>query len=72
MATALIEIIPIIFLDFVKVNLLGSVADAIQHLCIEFEVIPAGCCTGLMQPINMGFYKPFKSNMKKSIDWLMS
>ena len=72
MATAPIGIIPIIFLDFIKVNLLGSVADAIQHLCVEFEVIPAGCCTGLMQPIDMGFYTPFKSNMKKSIDWLMS
>ena len=28
------------------------------------EFIPAGC-TGLVQPINIGFNKPFKSNMKR-------
>ena len=71
-AMAPVGIIPILFLDSFKVHLLGRVANAIQKLGVEIEFIPAGC-TSLVQPINVGFNKPFKSNMKKVYtDWLMS
>ena len=70
--TAPIGIIPILFFDLFKVHLLGSVADAIQSLGVEIQYITAGC-TGLVQPIDVGFNKPYKSNMKKVYtDWLMS
>jgi hypothetical protein len=63
-----VGIIPVLFLDSFKVHLLGSVANAIQKLGIEIEYIPAGC-TGL----DVGFNKPYKSNMKKVYTyWLMS
>ena len=70
-AIAPIGIISILILDSFKVHLLGSVADAIQKLGAEIKFIPAGC-TGLVQPVGIGFNKPF-SNMKRVYtDWLMS
>jgi hypothetical protein len=39
-ATAPVGIIPILFLDSFKVHLLGSVANAIQGLGVELEIIP--------------------------------
>ena len=70
-ATAPVGIIPILFLDSFKVHLLGSVADAIQGLGVELEIIPPGC-TGLVQPIDVGINKPFKANMRKIYtEWLL-
>jgi hypothetical protein len=69
--TAPVGIIPILFLDSFKVHLLGSVADAIQGLGVELEIIPPGC-TGLMQPIDVGINKPFKANIRKIYtEWLL-
>jgi hypothetical protein len=70
-ATAPVGIIPILFLDSFKVHLLGSVADAIQGLGVELEIIPPGC-TGLVQPLDVGINKPFKANMRKIYtEWLL-
>ncbi len=70
-ATAPGGIIPILFLDSFKVHLLGSIADAIQGLGVELEIIPPDC-TGLMQPIDVGINKPFKANMRKIYtEWLL-
>ena len=52
-AMAPIGIIPILFLDVLKVHLLGSMADAIYKLGVEIEFIPPGW-TGLFLPINVG------------------
>ncbi len=57
-----VGIIPILFLDLFSIHLLGSVSDAIQKLGVEIEFIP-GVCTGLIQLVNVGINKPFKSNM---------
>ena len=47
-------------------------SNAIQKLGIKVECIPAGC-TGLVQPTDVGFNKPYKSNMKKVYTgWLIS
>jgi hypothetical protein len=71
-ATAPAGMIPIVFLDSFKVHLLGSVAYAIKSLGVEVKFIPAGC-TGLVQLINVGFNKPYKSNMSKIYtDFMMS
>ena len=59
-ATAPIRIIPIHFLDSFKVHMLGTMADAIHKLGVEIEFIPPGC-TGLVQPIDVGFNKPYKA-----------
>jgi hypothetical protein len=44
--------------------MLGTVADAIHKLGVELEIIPPGC-TGLVQPIDVGFNKPYKDNYTK-------
>ena len=70
-ATAPVGIIPILFLDSFKVHLLGSVANAIQNLGVQVEFIPGGC-TGLVQPIDVGINKPYKSNMTRVFTgWLL-
>jgi len=62
--TAPVGIIPILFLDSFKVHLLSSVTNAIQNTGCQVDYIPAGC-TGLVQPIDVGINKPYKSNMTK-------
>ncbi len=71
-ATAPVGIIPILFLDSFKVHHIGSIADAIQGLGVELEIIPPGC-TGLVQPIDIGINKAFKANMRKIYtEWLLN
>ena len=63
-ATAPIRIIPILFRDSFKVHMLATVADAIHKLGVELKFIPPGC-TRLVQPIDVGFDKPYKANYTK-------
>ena len=63
-AMAPISIIPILFIDSFKVHMLGSMAEAIHKLGVEIKFILPGC-TGLIQPINVGFNKPYKANYTK-------
>ena len=70
-ATAPPGIIPILFLDSFKVHMLGSVVSKIQALGVEVEFIPPGC-TGLVQPVDVGYNKAFKCKVKDQyFDWLM-
>ena len=57
------HIVPIVLLDSFKVHMLGSVTRAIQALSAEVEFIPPGC-TGLVQPVDVGFNKPFKAKLR--------
>ena len=71
-ATAPHGVVPILFLDSFKVHLMGTVTAAIEALGVEVDYITAGC-TGLVQPVDVGFNKPFKSNMRSLYsDWLMA
>jgi len=50
--------------------MMGSVVGAIQALGVEVEFIPPGC-TGLVQPVDVGYNKAFKSKDKeKYSNWL--
>jgi hypothetical protein len=70
-ATAPPGIIPILFLDQFRVHKMGSIINAIQALGVQVEFIPAGC-TGLVQPVNVGFNKAFKCKMRdKFLKWMM-
>jgi hypothetical protein len=60
--TAPPDVIPLLLLDSFKVHLKGTITDAIQALGVEIEFIPAGC-TDLVQPVDVGFNKPFKTYM---------
>ena len=59
-ATAPPGIVPILFLDSFKVHMLRSIVSKIQALGVEVEFIPPGC-TGLIQPMDVGYNKAFKS-----------
>ena len=58
-ATALDGIIPFLFLDSFSMHLMGSVNCAINVLSIKVIMIPPGC-TGVTQPVDIGYIKPFK------------
>ena len=53
-------IVPILFLDDFSVHKTGAVVEAIQALGVEVEFILPGC-TGMVQPIDVGYNKPLKS-----------
>jgi hypothetical protein len=58
------NIIPILLLHSFNVHLKSTITNAIHALGVEIEYIPAGC-TILVQPVDVGFNKPFKSNIMK-------
>jgi hypothetical protein len=71
-ATAPEGIVPILFLDMFKVHLMQSVVQAIQVLGVQVEFIPAGC-TGLVQPVDVGFNKSLKAKMREQFhDWIFA
>jgi hypothetical protein len=64
-------IIPVLFLDQFRVHKMGSIVNAIQALSVQVAFIPAGC-TGLVQPVDVGFNKAFKCKMwDKFLNWMM-
>jgi hypothetical protein len=66
------RIIPILFLDQFRVHKMGLIVNAIQALGVQVEFIPASC-TGLVQPVDVGFNKAFKCKMRdKFLKWMMS
>ena len=51
--------------------MMGSVVSAIQAIGVEVEFIPPGC-TGLVQPVDVGYNKSFKAKVKDQyMNWLM-
>ena len=70
-ATAPPGIVPILFLDSFSVHLKGSVVQKIQALGVQVEIIPPGC-TGLLQPVDVGFNKAFKAKLRTEYNgWLL-
>jgi hypothetical protein len=71
-ATAPPGIIPILLLDQFRVHKMGSIVNAIQALGVQVKFIPAGC-TGLVQPVDVGYSKSFKCKMcNEFLAWMMS
>ncbi len=58
--SALEHVIPVIFLDFYMCHIMGSIVNAICSLGCKAQYIP-GICTGICQPVDVGYNKPFKS-----------
>ena len=54
------DVVPIIFLDSYRFHMMGAVVQAIEELGCEVMHIPRGC-TCVLQPMHVGFNKPFKS-----------
>ena len=65
-------IVPILLLDMFSVHMMASVANAIQRLGVQVEYIPAGC-TGLVQPVDVGYNKAFKAKMREEYtSWMLT
>ncbi len=56
-------IIPIILLDSYQCHIMASVVNLIQDLGCEVVHIPGGC-TGLVQPLDVSYNKPFKTRIR--------
>ena len=70
--TASPHVIPILFLDSFKVHMLSNIVTKIQALGVQVEFLPPGC-TGLLQPVDVGFNRVFKSKLRTEYNnWLMS
>ncbi len=54
--------VPIILLVHFTVHKTSRVVDVIQQLGIEVEFIPLSC-TGMVQPMDVGYYKSLKANV---------
>ncbi len=71
-ATAPPRIVPILFLDSFSVHLKGLIVQKIQALGVQVEIIPPGC-TGLLQPVDVGFNKAFKAKLRIEYNgWLLA
>jgi DDE superfamily endonuclease len=57
------DIVPLLFLDSYKCNLMSSVVSKIQDLGVEVQHIPGGC-TGVTQPVDVGINKPLKNRIR--------
>jgi hypothetical protein len=69
--TAPAGIVPYLLLDKYKCHYQGSVANAIEDLGVEWDIIPGGC-TSLVQPIDVGIGKPWKYRMRNRMEeWVM-
>ena len=65
-------IVPIILLDDFTVHKTGRVVGMIQRLGVEVEFIPPGC-TGMVQPVDVGYNKSLKANVRKQYrEWMFS
>jgi hypothetical protein len=65
------HIIPLLLLDSFTVHMKSSIVTAIQALGVQVEFIPPGC-TGLLQPVDVGYNKAFKAKIWKEYnEWLM-
>ena len=71
-ATAPPGITPLLFLDSFKVHMMASINNAINDLGVQVIIIPPGC-TGLTQPVDVGYNKPFKNCVRDYYeDWMMA
>ncbi len=70
-ATAPDGIVPLLFLDSFSVHLMGSVHRAINDLGVDVIMIPPHC-TGVTQPVDVGYNKPFKGLIRDQYEeWMV-
>ncbi len=65
------HVIPVLLLDSYCCHMMGSVVEKINDLGVEVHHIPGGC-TGLCQPIDVGYNCPFKCRLRQSWEmWML-
>ncbi len=63
-ATTPDDVIPVLLLDSYRCHIMGSIVNKITALGVEVIHIPGGC-TGLVQPLDVGFNRPFKVHIQR-------
>ena len=64
------DVVPIIFLGLYRCHMMGTVVQAIKELGCDVAHILGGC-TCVLQPIDVGFNKPFKSCYRNRLrNWM--
>ena len=70
-ATAPDDVIPVLLLDSYRCHIMASVVNKITDLGVEVIHIPGGC-TGLVQPLDVGYNRPFKVRIRRKWqEWMM-
>ena len=70
-ATAPDDVILVLLLDSYCCHIMGSIVNKITALGVEVIHIPGGC-TGLVQPLDVGFNRPFKVRIRRKWQtWMM-
>jgi len=65
------HVIPLLILDSYRCHMMASVVQLVQELGVEVAHIPGGC-TSLCQPVDVGFNKPFKTNIRREWEsWML-
>ncbi len=65
-------IIPLLFLDSDGVHKMGTVNHAINDLGVEVIIIPPSC-TGVTQPVDVGYNKSFKNHVSDKYErWMIN
>ena len=71
-ATAPPGIVPLLFLDSFSVHGMASVNNALNDIGVEVIIIAPGC-TGITQPVDVGYNKPFKGHVRDLYEeWMMT
>ena len=71
-ATAPEDVVPVLLLDSYRCHIMASVVNKITKLGVEVIHIPGGC-TGLVQPLDVGYNRPFKVRIRKKWqEWMMN
>lgn len=63
-------IVPMLLLDSYRCHLMSSVVHAIQDIGVEVVHVPGGC-TGLAQPLDVGYNKPLKNRVRRQWEHYM-
>ncbi len=63
-ATAPDDVIPVLLLDSYCCHIMASIVNRITTLGVEVIHIPGGC-TGLVQPLDVGFNRPLKIHIRQ-------
>ena len=65
-------IVPILFLDSYRCQIMSLVVNAVKGLGVEVEHIP-GSCTYLCQPVDVGVNKPYRMHLhEKWESWMFA
>ena len=58
-----VHVVLVLLLDLYRCHMMGTVVEKINDLGVEVHHIPGGC-TGLCQPIDVGYNRPFKCRLR--------